>query len=129
MAALIAFLLSNFTLTLLVLGFIAAAISLWRRPSPVTRSVVVEDLLAYFILFSIGISYLYNFVFHVCFGDMAAEFIGWAQSPFQAEVGFASLGFSLVGFTAFRGYSCFASPQLSGSRVFSLGLQEATFIR
>ena len=49
MAALIAFLLSNFTLTLLVLGFIAAAISLWRRPSQVTRPVVVENLLAYFI--------------------------------------------------------------------------------
>jgi multisubunit Na+/H+ antiporter MnhE subunit len=56
MATLIAFLLSNFTLTLLVLGFIVAAISLWRRPSPVTRLVVVEDLLAYFIQFSIGIS-------------------------------------------------------------------------
>ena len=34
---------------------------------------------------------------------MAARFIGWADSPFQAEVGFASLGFALVGFLAFRG--------------------------
>jgi len=40
---------------------------------------------------------------HVFFGDMAARFIGWANSPFQAEVGFASLGFSVVGFLAFRG--------------------------
>lgn len=33
---------------------------------------------------------------------MAASFIGWKQSPFQAEVGFASLGFAVVGFLAFR---------------------------
>ena len=31
---------------------------------------------------------------------MAARFIGWSDSPFQAEVGFASLGFSAVGFLA-----------------------------
>jgi len=34
---------------------------------------------------------------------MAARFIGWADSPFQAEVGFASLGFAVTGFLAFRG--------------------------
>ena len=38
---------------------------------------------------------------HVFFGDVAAHFIGWDQSPFQAEVGFASLGFAVVGLLAF----------------------------
>ena len=33
---------------------------------------------------------------------MTARFIGWQDSPFQAEVGFASLGFAVVGFLAFR---------------------------
>ena len=33
----------------------------------------------------------------------AAAFIGWQTSPFQKEVGFASLGFSVVGFMALRG--------------------------
>jgi len=33
---------------------------------------------------------------------MAARFIGWADGPFQAEVGFASLGFAMIGFLAFR---------------------------
>jgi hypothetical protein len=42
-------------------------------------------------------------VFHVFFGYMAAELIGWKQRPFQAEIGFASLGFSVVGFLAFWG--------------------------
>ena len=40
---------------------------------------------------------------HVFFGEIAARFIGWADSPFQAEVGFASLGFAAIGFLAFRG--------------------------
>jgi hypothetical protein len=103
MADFISFVLSNFTLTFLVLGLIAAAISLWRRPRPLRPSIVVEDLFAYFLLFTVGITYFYNFVFHVFFGNMAAEFIGWKQSPFQAELGFASLGFSVIGFLAFRG--------------------------
>jgi hypothetical protein len=63
----------------------------------------VEELLAWFLFFSIGVSFLYNGVFHVFFGDLAARFIGWAQSPFQAEVGYASFGFAAIGFLAFRG--------------------------
>jgi hypothetical protein len=39
----------------------------------------------------------------VFFGKTAAAFIGWADSPFQLEVGFASLGMAALGFLAFRG--------------------------
>ena len=102
MQAAIVFVLSNFTLTCLVLGLVASAIAIARAPY-VTRALVVEKLFAYFLLFSIFVSLFYNFVMHVFFGDMAAKFIGWAQSPFQAEVGFASLGFAVVGLLAFFG--------------------------
>src|ERR687884_518538 len=102
MGEVIRFLLRNFTLTLLVLGLVASAASLLRAPRPWTAPTVVEALLSYFILFSIALGYLYNFVVHVFFGEMAARFIGWADSPFQTEVGFASLGFAVVGFLAFR---------------------------
>ena len=115
------FVLGNFTLTFLVLGLIAAAISLWRRPRPLAPSLVVEDVFAYFLLFSIGISYFYNFVGHVFFGDMAAEMIGWQQSPFQAEVGFASLGFSVIGFLAFRGGFDVRVAAVAGVSCFLLG--------
>jgi hypothetical protein len=103
MADIIRFALSNFTLTLLVIGLIASGLSLSRQPRPWPRSEIAEALLSYFVLFSIGISFFYNFVMHVFFGEMAARFIGWADSPFQAEVGFASLGFSILGFLAFKG--------------------------
>lgn len=99
----IVFLLSNFTLTLFVIGLIAALFSLLRHPRPWDLSKVTEALLSWFLFFSLGVSFFYNFVMHVFFSEMAAAFIGWQTSPFQKEVGFASLGFSLVGFLAFRG--------------------------
>jgi len=101
--AAIAFALANFTLTFFVLGLAAAAIALWHAGPPRPRAAVVEALFAYFLLCSIGLAFLYNFVMHVFFGALAARFIGWADSPFQLEVGFASLGFAVVGFLAFKG--------------------------
>jgi hypothetical protein len=98
----IRFALSNFTLTFLIIGLIASVAALFGKPRPLTMPVVVEALLSYFMLFSIGISFFYNFVMHTFFGEMSAAFIGWADSPFQAEVGYASLGFALIGFLAFR---------------------------
>jgi hypothetical protein len=104
MAAAIRFALSNFTLSLLLAGFVAAIASLLRTQN-LTAARVIEALLFYFLLFSIGVSYFYNFVLHAFFGTVAARFIGWPNSPFQAEVGFASLGFSVVGFLAcWRGF-------------------------
>ncbi|AJY47587.1 DUF6790 family protein [Martelella endophytica] len=101
MAAFIGFVLSNFTLTFFVLGLIVAAVRIGMRPG--VPGGAVEALLAWFLFFSIGVSFFYNFVMHVFFGKMAASFIGWADSPFQAEVGYASLGFAVVGFLAFAG--------------------------
>jgi hypothetical protein len=99
----IAFAPGNFTLTFFVIGLLATLIALLPRPRPWSRTEVLEETFAWFLFFSIGVSFLYNFVFHVFFGDMAAAFIGWQNSPFQAEVGYASLGFAAVGFLAFRG--------------------------
>jgi len=96
----IRFILGNFTLTFLVIGLAATIASLLRAKKPRTAPVLIEALFFYFLLFSIGFSFLYNFVLHTFFGEMTARVIGWADSPFQAEVGFASLGFSAVGFMA-----------------------------
>jgi hypothetical protein len=121
MAELIRFALSNFTLTLLIVGVIAAGIDLMRRPRPWSRPEIIEALLAYFLLFSVGVSFFYNFVMHVFFGEMAARFIGWADSPFQAEVGYASLGFSILGFLAFRGSNDMRFAAVLGPAAFLWG--------
>ena len=100
MATVIRLLLENFPVTLLVVGLIAGGIEAAMRRR--RGAGVAEPLLAWFLFFPIGVAYLYNFVMHVFFSEMTARFIGWEDSPFQLEVGFASLGFALVGLLAFR---------------------------
>jgi hypothetical protein len=98
MAALIGFLLGEFEFEFFVLGLICAVASILRGRRPAG-----ERLLAFYVLFSIGALNFVNFIYHVFFGEMSARFIGWPDSPFQTELGFASLGFALVGFLAWRG--------------------------
>jgi hypothetical protein len=117
----IRFVLSNFTLTFLAIGLIASGIALTRAPKPLTGPVVVEVLFSWFLLFSIGVSFFYNFVVHTFFGEMSAKFIGWANSPFQLEVGFASLGFAAVGLLAFRGSFDLRLAAVVGPALFLLG--------
>jgi hypothetical protein len=92
---------SNMTVTLLIIGLIVAAILAVASKHRHERGYVSGVFLNQFLLFSVAISYLYNFVAHSIFGDFIAKQIGWQQSPFQLEVAFASLGFALVGFVAF----------------------------
>ena len=117
----IRFLLSNFTLTFFAIGLVIAAISLARQPRPLSTSVVVESVFAWFVMFAIGVTFFYNFVMHVFFGEMSARFIGWADSPFQFEVGTASLGFAVVGFLAFRGGFGLRTAAVVGPACFLLG--------
>ena len=121
MERLIGFAFSNFTLTFFVIGLVAAWIALMRRPPPRTRAEALEAVLAWFLFFSIGVSFFYNFVMHVFFGEMTARFIGWEDSPFQAEVGFASLGFAVVGFLAFRRSFDLRLAAVVGPALFLLG--------
>jgi hypothetical protein len=119
--SIIRFAMSNFTLTFFVIGLIASAIAYRAIPAPRSRSQLIEALFSFFLLFSIGFSFLYNFVMHVFFGELAARFIGWANSPFQAEVGFASLGFAALGFLAFRGDRGMRKAAVVGPSLFLLG--------
>lgn len=121
MDALLTLLLSNATVTLLMAGFIAAGIAMARKPHGFAAASAAEDLLAYFVLFSIAIGYLYNFVVHAFFGEMVAHFIGWADSPFQLEVAFASLGFAAVGLFAFKNTFAVRVAAILGPSFFLLG--------
>ncbi|MEI6279200.1 MAG: DUF6790 family protein [Verrucomicrobiae bacterium] len=118
---LIAFVLSNFSLSFLVLGLACSGISLIRMPKPLSRSQITEALLSYYCLMPIGLCLLYNFVMHVFFAEVSATFIGWPNSPFQYEVGFASLGFGVVGLLAFRGSYGLRIAAIVGPACFLLG--------
>ena len=94
----IAFVLMNFTATFTVFGLVVALIVIAvRRPG---RHGAFATLLNWFLLFAIGITYVYNGIMHTVFGDLSASLIGWENNGFQDEVGFASLGIGLVGIMA-----------------------------
>jgi hypothetical protein len=99
-SSMLVFFVGNYFVTFFIIGLIAAGISL---------------------LFAIGINNLINFVFHVFFGDVAAKFIGWNNSPFQAEVGFVSLGVGVAGVIAFKASLPFRFATLIPPWAFSLG--------
>ena len=114
------FFVGNYFVTLFIIGLIAAGISLLNKPKPLRIARVSEAFFLYYLLFAIGINNLINFVFHVFFGDVAAKFIGWENSP-QAEVGFASLGVGIAGVIAFNASLPFRFATLIPPRAFSLG--------
>jgi len=117
----ITFVMSNYSLSFFVVGVIVSLVAIARAEQPIDRPVVVEKLLTWYVFFSIGIDNFYNFAMHVFFGRMSAAFIGWADSPFQVEVGTASLGFAAVGFlAAFRSYDLRLAAVL-GPGIFTLG--------
>ncbi len=111
----------NYFLTLLIIGLIAGFLSIINKPKPRSMNLIAEALLSYYMLFAIGINNLVNFVFHVFFGELSASFIGWADSPFQTEVGFASLGIGIAGVMAFKAGLPFRVATYIPPAVFSLG--------
>ncbi|MDO9025380.1 DUF6790 family protein [Zwartia sp.] len=122
MAAFIKFIMFNFTLTFFVLGMLIAAIQIFRTPAVQrTTELKYETVFKWFLLFSVGASYFYNFIVHTFFGEVSAHFIGWANSPFQLEVGFASLGYAVVGFIAFRKNWWLRLAAVVGPGLFMLG--------
>jgi hypothetical protein len=121
LSAVLIFLIGNYFLTFLIVGLIAAGISLVNKPRPLSINTVAEALFSYYMLLTIGINNIVNFIFHVFVGDMAAKFIGWENSPFQAEVGFASLGVGIAGVIAFKASLPFRFATLIPPSIFSLG--------
>ncbi len=113
--------LSNPSLSIFILGTVVSILVLLFKPKPLGQGEAIETLFSYFLFFSVGVNYLINFALHVFYGEMIASFIGWANSPFQLEVGFASLGFAVVGILAFRGSSGMRAAAVIGPAMFTLG--------
>ncbi len=117
----VTFLMSNYSLSFFVLGLIVSLAAIARAKTSIGQPLIIEKLLAWYVFFSIGIDNFYNFVMHVFFGHTSAAFIGWADSPFQFEVGTASLGYAAVGLlAAFRSYDLRLAAVL-GPSIFTLG--------
>lgn len=119
--AAITFVLSNFSLTFLVVGLLFSLVAIARAGKAVDSALVIEKLLSWHVFWVVGVANFYNFIMHGFFGKMSAAFIGWADSPFQFEVATASLGFAVVGFlAAFRSFDLRLAA-IVGSSCFLLG--------
>ena len=121
MATCIRLALSNFPLTFLILGLIVALLSLVLSKEPRTSDRIREKIFANFLLFALGISFFYNFVMHVFFGAMSARFIGWQNSPFQAEVGYRELRICIGCISRGARLSWAARRRRSRARILSAG--------
>ncbi|BAK37300.1 hypothetical protein MLP_42860 [Microlunatus phosphovorus NM-1] len=121
MVDLIGLLIAGYFVTLPVLGMLVALVLIAIGPKPITAARVYETLLRQFLLFGIGLAYVVNFIFHSFFGELAASLIGWEDSPFQFEVGVASLGFGLVGFFAISRDTAVRFAALLGPAAFVWG--------
>ena len=91
----------NYLISCFVLGLIVAAVKTARWKGHRSPAVVSGFFVNEFIFYALGVAFTINFVMHSVFGDYAAKTIGWAQSPFQLELAFSSLGFALVCFLVY----------------------------
>jgi hypothetical protein len=60
-----------------------------------------ETLLSWILLLPVGTAGIWAAIYHLCFPNFAAAFIGWQPSPFQFEVGIADLAFGVTAVVAF----------------------------
>jgi hypothetical protein len=99
-----------------VAALAAAGIAVWRGPRPIARDFVIDRLLRYLLVFPLGLLGLWAFVGHVFFPAQSAASIGWADSPFQFEVGVANLGLGLASlYAAFKGFEARLAASLAGA--------------
>src|ERR1700735_1995527 len=91
----IAAILGNYLTSAFVLGLIVAVFQIRRLSRPRTAAEASGIFLNTYLLYGIGVGFILNFVMHSFFGDYAAKTIGWAQSPFQLELAFCSLGIGI----------------------------------
>jgi hypothetical protein len=99
-----------------VVALVCAGVAVWREPRPHKSGFAVDRLLRYLFLFPLGLQGLWAFVGHVFFAERAAASIGWANSPFQYEVGVANLGLALACFyAAFAGFEARLAAALAAA--------------
>lgn len=99
-AAIVAFFVGDYYVTLALVGVIIALIvaGVRRRWS---SGDAWRTILDWWTLWAVGAANLVNFVFHSFLGEFSAEQIGWDDSPFQFELALASLGIGIAAVFAF----------------------------
>jgi Family of unknown function (DUF6790) len=97
-------------------ALVLTAVAVWRAPRPVTFGLIADKLLRYLFVFPLGVQGLWGFFGHVFLTEDSAGALGWAPSPFQYEVGVASLGLGLASlYAAFKGFEARTAVGIAAS--------------
>jgi hypothetical protein len=91
-----------FSVIMVIASLVLAAVSS-RRHRGTPQGSYAYQLLNWLLLLSLGAQGIFTFVGHVFYPEYSAEQIGWADSPFQYEVGIADLTVGVLGVLAFWG--------------------------
>lgn len=121
METLIRFVVSNYFAVFFIISLIVAWFKVKKSSRIESGKNIYEIYLSEFMLYTVGWCNIVNFVFHVFFGEMSAGFIGWEDSPFQAEVGYASLGMGIAGIMSYKRDFSFRLAALIAPVIFYLG--------
>ena len=96
--------LSNFIIVLLAIAIVTSVVKIRRAKMsrrPFSSSYIIWGELLFYLY---GVANIYGGFFHAYAGDMAAASIGWANSPFQYELGWFEMGYGAVAlFALWRG--------------------------
>jgi len=99
---------------------LAILIGICRTP-PINTNKYANTLRHLFLWYA-GIAFLWSGIFHLLMPAFTAAKIGWANSPFQLEVGLANLSIAVLGFMAFfKKDSYFWLGVILALAVFSVG--------
>lgn len=89
-----------FSVVMFIASLLLAAVSS-RRHQGTQQGSYAYQLLNWLLLLSLGAQGIFTFIGHVFYPQFSAEHIGWADSPFQYEVGIADLTVGVLGVIAF----------------------------
>ena len=90
--------LDGYPITLLLLGLLAAAMSLAATHRERTAERVASTLLRWYLVFAVGLTFLVRFVLLGWFGGAGSHLAGASSDGLQHQVTAACLGFALIGF-------------------------------
>lgn len=84
-------------LTILAFSIIGFFIHLSISKLPRTKTRIIELLLLYQLVFSVGLSSFLAFIGFAFFPEIVAKFLDWPECPFQMELANVNLAFGFLG--------------------------------
>ncbi len=99
---------------------IGALIQLLVSKKPKTLNRITEVLLIWFLGFGIGVGSIFSGLAQVLDPQMVAQSVGWPNTPFLREVGFANISYGILGLLSIR-YRSFWAPTIIAYTVFMWG--------